>query len=135
MMATDPATRQLYPLSTSDAASIPLDVASPLGLLHFAAAANSATQIVIPEEYSLVMIHATIAVVLDFTDIETYPISGAKIFGSALYVPEDTIMTMWLPSTGLAKIIPVVADTAGSVFIQGIQKWAALGLKRQLGVR
>ncbi len=134
-MATDPAVRQLYPLSTADAESIPLDVAAPLSLYSRTIAAEVATQIDIPDDMSLVMIHATVAVVIDFNNAAAYPLAAEDTKLAALYVPADTIMTIWLPTTGPAKVVPVFPEFPGALFIQGIQKWAALGLKRQLGIR
>lgn len=134
-MATSPDVRQLYPLSTRDADSIPLDVASPLNLYKRAIAQNDATQIDIPVDMTLVMIHSTIAVVIDFLDAGDYPLPAEDLKANALYVPADTIMTIWLTETGPAKVIPVFGDQVGVLLIQGIQKWAALGLRQQVNVR
>ena len=134
-MATDPAVRQLYPLSTRDSVAIPLDAMSPLNLYKRTLVANDATQIDIPVDMSLVMIHSSIAVVIDFLDAGDYPLASEDLKANALYVPADTIMTIWLQETGPAKVIPVLPDTSGFLVIQGIQKWAALGLKQQANVR
>ena len=134
-MATSPAFKQLYPLSTRDGNAIPLDAASPLNLYKKTIAANIATQVNIPVDMKLVSIHATIAMVLDFLDTATYPLADEDLKAEALYLPADTILTIWLQAVGPVKAVPVNADEAGLLFIQGIQKWAAIGLEQNTVVR
>jgi len=131
-MATS-AELQLYPLSTEDAQSIPLDIVRPKGLLYIPVAHSSSVAIDIPDEYDLVSIFATTALIIDFASAITHPVAGGSI-ASGIIVPEGVILTMKLPAVGNARIVTLSAKS-GWCTIQNIQKWAGLGLRRQLGSR
>lgn len=128
-MATT-AGKQLYPLSSEDGKAIPLDIILPLGALLSVVGANDETLVVIPPEYQTVSIWCDIDILLDFTNTETYPILGAM--DNALFVHKDTVISALLPNAGNVRAIPLVADEAGTLRIQQVQKWAGLGLARQL---
>lgn len=133
-MATS-VSQELYPFSTSDSKAIPLDVILPKGCILKAIAANAAASLTIPTDYDLVFIYTSVAVLIDFENTASYPLADATEYASAIFLPEEGTMTLRLPSTGAVKIVPLLADEAGTVVIQNIQKWAALGLQRQLTTR
>lgn len=125
------AERELYPFSTSDAKSVPVDIIWPLKFIKKAFIADDETSMSIPADFDIVSIKATADVLIDFGNAATYPIAETA-YSSALFVPAETIMTVRLPSTGAVKLVPATAGQAGSLYIQSVQKWAALGLQRQL---
>lgn len=133
-MATSVA-QELYPFSTSDNKAIPLDVILPRECTIKAIAANTAASFTIPAGYDLVFIYTSVAVLIDFGNAASYPLADATEYASAIFLPAEGTMTVRLPSTGAVKIVPLIADEAGTVVIQNIQKWAALGLQRQLTTR
>ena len=128
-MATEAST-QLYPFSTEKGEAIPLDVVRPLGVLVAALTANTAATVNIPATFSVVSIRSTIDAMVDFDNAAGYPLTGP--YTSALILHKDVIQTIQLPDTGNVKIVPINAGEAGKVLINGIQKWAGIGLNRQL---
>lgn len=124
------ASNQLYPLSTEKGESIPLDIVRPLGAAVVPVVANAATTFSIPTDYAEVSISSTIDVLVDFENAAIYPAAGP--YDSALILRKDVIYTEQLPGTGPVKIIPINAGEAGKVLINAIQKWAGIGLNRQL---
>lgn len=125
------ASDQLYPLSDNAGKAIPLDIIRPLGAIKWALPFNAALPITIPADFALVSMFSDVDCVLDFTGDLVYPAADATAYESALIIPADTILTVALPSAGAAKLIPLSAD-AGTVVMNCIQKWAGLGLQRQL---
>jgi hypothetical protein len=128
-MATAAST-QLYPFSTEKGEAIPLDVVRPLGVVVASLSANAAATLNIPSSYAEVSIRSTIDAMVDFTGTATYPLVGP--YSSALLLHKDVVHTVQLPSTGNVRIVPVNAGEAGKVLINSIQKWAGIGLNRQL---
>lgn len=128
------ASQELYPLSTNDAKSIPLDIIRPKSLMHILVAEEAETAVVIPADFDTVVMYATVDMVLDFDDLATYPL-GSSTLASAVFLPAQTMMTVSCPSTGDARLIPVRAAESGFCIIQSVQKWAGLGLQRQLANR
>lgn len=128
------ASQSLYPSSTDDGKAIPLDVMSPRELLFVPLVANDESLVTIPANYNVVSIYSTIDAIIDFDNGLAYPPVAGEL-DNALFLPAGTIMTVQLPNQGAVRVVPVVADEVGYCTIQHIQKWAALGLQRQLGVR
>lgn len=124
------ASNQLYPFSNEKGEAIPLDIVRPLGAVVVSVAANAATSFSIPTNYTEVSISSTIDVLIDFDDTATYPAVGP--YNSALILRKDVIYTQQLPDVGAVKIIPINTAESGKVFINAIQKWAGIGLNRQL---
>lgn len=128
------ASQQLYPLSDESGKAIPLDIIRPLGSIKWALPFDAALPITIPAEFALVSMFSNVDCVLDFTGDLVYPAANATLYASALIIPADTILTVAIPSNGAARLIPLGAK-AGTVVMNCIQKWAGLGLQRQLGNR
>jgi len=125
--------KQLYPFSTEDAQAIPLDIILPKELLFIQLAAEAAASVTIPTGFNLVAVYSSVDVLLDFANAAAYPLA-AGTFSEGVFVPGSVMMTFMLPDVGAIKIVPV-ANRAGWCTIQNIQKWAGLGLRRQLGSR
>lgn len=126
------AERELYPLSTSDSKSIPLEAVWPLRAIQKSVAANAVSNLTLPADLQLVSIRSTVDCLIDFANAATFPAADATVYPNALYVAAETIYTIRLPNGGPVKIVPTAAGLSGTLYIQEIQKWAALGLKRQL---
>lgn len=130
-MATT-AERELYPLSTSDSKSIPLEAVWPLRAIRKAVAANVASSLTLPTDLQLVSIRSTVDCLIDFANAAAYPVVDATLYPNAMFLAAETIYTVRVPNGGPIKIVPTTAGLSGTLFVQEIQKWAALGLKRQL---
>jgi hypothetical protein len=131
-MATS-AINQLYPLSSEDGKAIPLDIVLPLGVVLKALPANVHTILAIPAAFATVSIFATVDCVIDFTGSLSFP--APELLTSALVVHRDTVISALLPNTGNVRVIPLAAAEFGVIRIQQVQKWAGIGLARQLGRR
>lgn len=134
-MATTTAERELYPLSTTDSKAIPFDVVYPLSCVKWEFAVDAATPIVIPASMDIVYVFSSADVLIDYGNTLTYPAANDTEFTQGFIIPSDTLMSIRLPDTGNARIIPLRPNQPGIVYMQAVQKWAALGLKRQLGTR
>lgn len=134
-MATTTAERELYPLSTTDNKPIPFDIMLPLGSITWDFAANARTLITIPGSFDLVYAFASSDVLISFASALDYPVAVNTEMPDAFILPGDSLITMRLPKSGAASIIPLRPAASGVVYMQNMQKWAALGLKRQLGTR
>ena len=124
------ANNQLYPFSDADGKAIPLDIVLPLGALLVPVAMDAMTLVTIPAGYVTVSIFCDIDILLDFTATKVYPVAGDVTSG--LIVHKDTVISALLPTTGVVRAVPLVAAQAGLLRIQQVQKWAGLGLARQL---
>lgn len=134
-MATTAAERELYPLSTTDSKAIPLDVIYPQSCAKWTYAADVATPIIIPATFDIVFALASTDVLIDLVAAKTYPVAEDAELTESFILPGDTMLTLRLPKSGAARIIPLQASQPGYLYMQAVQKWAALGLKRQLALR
>lgn len=123
------ASSQLYPFSTEDGKSIPLEVIRPLGVFVLPVTTGGHA-IALDSSFDLVSVLSTVPIIWTFNG-DT--IAENVIIPDALFVPADTIMTVDLPS-GAAHHVKSL-NGSGYVYIQGIQKWAGLGLNRQINRR
>lgn len=129
------ASNQLYPLSSESGQAIPLDIIRPLGSIKWVLPFADDLAITIPASFALVSLFSNVDCILDFTGLLTYPAANATEFDSAFIISKDTILTLALPSTGAAKLIALDTGVNGLICMNCIQKWAGLGLQRQLGTR
>lgn len=120
---------QLYPLSTEKGESIPLDIVAPLAGKVLTLPANSHTALTVPASCKYASISATIDCVIDFVGTATYPFTEST---SALIIHANGVHTAVLPTIAGLRVIPLIAGESGILKINGIQKWAGLGLNRQL---
>lgn len=126
---------ELYPSSTDDGKAIPLDVILPKELLFAAIPAAADIGIVIPSNFLLVSIMSSVDVMIDLSNEDAYPLAPG-VYPDGIFIAAGITYTMRLPSTGPAEVIPVATGSeAGWISIQNFQKWAGLGLRRQLNIR
>ena len=120
------AAAQLYPLSTEDGKSIPLEVIRPLGafVLSVADEATFTTG-----AYPVVSIRCTKDAVLVFDS--SVVISEGVDIADALILPAETIITAAIPVSTPSKI-KLMEEGPATLYVQYIQKWAGLGLTRQV---
>lgn len=124
---------QLYPMSTEDGEAIPLDIIRPLDVQAVAFAAEAHTAITFTAGQKYCSVCATVDCVVDLTDSQTYPFVSST---SGFVVSAGAVYTIQLPEApATARIIPLNAAEAGSFRVTGIQKWAGIGLARQLQQR
>lgn len=130
-MATADIRDQLYPFSTEDNKSIPLDIIRPLGLIRTALASAALSTIVIPSTWKLASFFCPAGCYIQFFD-ETLPSSliDGTDYADTLFVPPSCIVTSTVIA-GNAKILMLGAGTSYLV-AQNIQKWAGLSLNRKL---
>ena len=126
---------QLYPLSTDKGTTIPLDIIRPAGAIKWVVSPNTNVAITIPASYGLVSLMSTVDVVLDFSATLTYPILDGSNMPESIIILANMVMTLALPSTGPARLIPCNTAESGILYMNNFQKWAGVGLSRQLNTR
>lgn len=124
-MATT-ASDQLYPFSTEDGKSIPLEVIRPLGVFVLPVT-NSGHSLTLDSTFELISVYSTVQAIWTFSGST---IAEEAIIEDALFLPPHVMMTAILPKDATHFIKSL--DGNGHVYIQGIQKWAGLGLNRQI---
>jgi len=130
-MATADIRDQLYPFSTEDNKSIPLDIIRPLSLIQQALASAVLSTIVIPATWKLASFFCPVGCYIQFFD-ETLvtPIVDGTEYTDTLFVPPSCVVTSTVIA-GNAKILMLGTGTSYLV-VQNIQKWAGLSLNRKL---
>lgn len=124
---------QLYPMSTEDGKHIPLDIIRPLDIQVVAIAAEVHAAVVFTAGQKYCSITADVDCVVDLTNSQTYPFVSST---SGFVVCAGGIFTVQLPEAPVnARVIPLNAGESGQLRITGLQKWAGLGLARQLNQR
>lgn len=121
------AENQLYPFSTQDGQTIPLDVIRPLSLV-VAAVAAAGTVVAFPAAVSVCVIYGSVDMVLDLEAAASSPLGN---HASALFVPAGTLITAVLPDVTSIKAIPV-SPQDGFISVQSVQRWAGVGTQTQL---
>lgn len=137
-MATS-AERTVYPLSTRDADSIPLEVIDPNGLMYIQMLIGANSDIVIPDDYFIGFIWSELGCIIQQLGVPsgafdiTQPHTGITPSSKAntLFVPAQTILTIkWTP--GAARIVSLSTTEAQKVVIQNTVKWNTLALNQQI---
>lgn len=138
-MATTAAERTLYPLSTRDADSIPLDVIDANGLMLVQMISGAASDIIIPDTYLIGFIWSEIGCFIQQLAVPSGGVftvaNPATGFSSAskddtLFVPAQTLITVkWRP--GQARIVSLAVG-AQKVILQNTVKWNTLALSQQV---
>jgi hypothetical protein len=138
-MATTAAERSVYPLSTRDADSIPLEVIDPTGLMFIQLASGAHTDFVIPDSYTIGFIWAELGCFLQMLGVPSgafdidEPSSGitATSKDNTLFVPPQTLLTIkWSP--GAARLVSFQPAAAQRIIIQNTVKWNTLALAQQV---
>ena len=124
--------RQVYPLATEDKQAIPLEVIRPSGVMFVQVASSGVTDITIPAGWELAYIHSTASVYLEVgaVTLPAEPVSGT-VYANAVFIPGNALVSVALES-GVARFIPGDDGISAKVRISCIQKWANIGLRRQL---
>lgn len=124
--------KEIYPVSTEDGKSIPLDVVMPLSSVRATLAANVETTIVPTALYDIISIYSSIDVAVDFAGVLEYPMANNTLVDDTILIPANTLMTLRAPESVSWSIVPLKNDSAGFIYITALQKWAGLRLNRQL---
>ena len=119
-------TNELYPFSTQDGQPIPLEIINPLASVYFAHTTTAAS-LVLSAKFNLSAIFSTEHCIIDLSNTLSSWVSGTT-YNDTLFIPKETIVLAVLPT---ATIKVRSFDTSGNLFIQGVQKWAAMNLPRQ----
>jgi len=118
---------EIYPLSTQDGKSIPLDIISPEGMVYQALTTSWST-IALTSLYNTAVIFSTTAALLDITNTAAGTPASGSLNTGMLYIPAETVVTLILPTASIK--VRAVTGT-GDLYINGIRRWAALALPRQ----
>ena len=118
---------QLYPFSTQDGKTVPLDIIKPAGLLVQSTALEVASFLM--PSYSQVSVIFSSTACLLRSEVTIPEIVSGESYPDLLFIPADIAMTVALlpDTTYYVKAI----ETPGVLYIQGIERWAGLGLDRQ----
>lgn len=130
-MATADIRDQLYPFSTEDNKSIPLDIIRPLSLMKVSLASAVLASLTIPATWKLASFYCPAGCYIQFLN-ETLPtpLVDDTEYGDTLFVPPSCIVTSTVIA-GNAKILMLGTGTS-YLIAQNIQKWAGLSLSRKL---
>lgn len=121
---------EIYPYSTQNGIPIPLEIIKPLGVVT-GAFTSGFSALTLPASCALCSILASEDMIIDFTNSMTTVVAGT-FYTNVLYAPKGIIVIASIP-TGTVKIKGLTLG--GSFVIQALQKWSALSLPRQLGVK
>ena len=114
----------LYPLSTSRGDSIPLDVIKPVALTLLSFSTATSTSCTLPAGTEITALFATedciVRLSVDFPE----PFVNGTFYSDSLFIPAGTVVSCLL-SPGLLYVRGL--SSSGSIAIQTVQKWAAVG--------
>lgn len=117
---------ELYPLSTQDAQSIPLDIVRPLAMIYVALT-TTFTAHVLSSKFNLCAIYSSVEAYIDLTNTASgNPTSGTE-YNGWMYIPAETVVIAEMPTA----TVKIRGRVLGDMHITAIQRWAALGLPRQ----
>src|SRR4051812_4197416 len=120
MATSNPSADQLYPLSTRDGESIPLEVMGPQGLLVKSFTALGTTGLVIPTSFVIGSLYSSAGCILQMGAATIpNPLLDNTEYPNTVFVPPETLITVALIA-GAARVIPLV--NAGSLYIQNVRK-------------
>jgi len=131
-MATNPAVQELYPFSTSDGQSIPLDVISPIGLIKKNFTGVGVSTLVVADSFKIASFYSFEGCILQMagSSLANPPVDGSDNADTLLILPDTTVVSAIVAGTW--NIVPYVSGVAGVLWVQKIRKWAGLALERQL---
>ena len=125
-----PVIDEIYPLSTQNAGWIPLDVIKPLAITYLVFGTGF-SDLVLSANTNLAAIWASEHCLLDLSNTATTIVSGTT-YNNWLFIPKDSVVMVTLP-TATIKVRGLTAS--GRLVIQGIQRWSALALPRQINTK
>jgi hypothetical protein len=120
---------ELYPFSTQDGKSIPLDIIRPAGLIiqSFTASGNTFLESSTPLDVAVFM--ASKPCLVGFGEEVPNPAVNGEFYSNSLIIPAGVIITVKCPSS----IMYIRGtDEAGTLYVQAIHRWAGLSLPSQL---
>lgn len=131
-MATNPATKEVYPFSTRDGDPIPLDVIGAAGLIVKSVSGAGVTNFTIPDSFLIGSLYSPLGCILQFAQsIPNPPVDGQEYVETILVPPEHLIVVSLTP--GASRVIPIGGAT--TLYIQNIRKWAALAMSQQVRIK
>jgi hypothetical protein len=122
----------VYPFSTSDGKAVPVDIASPVGLVAWDFVLATPLAITIPAGYETAWAYATATCVLKLGvgALPTALVDGTN-YPASILIPAYTMITLLLVP-GSAAILGL--ESGGSLYINAIEQWAALAHQRQVSI-
>ena len=118
----------VYPFSTQDGKAIPLDILKPAWLFLHGFSPDASTSLTLSDANLIGVFISSESVIISFDAALDSPLVAGMSLPKALYVPKGVIVTSVIPSQQLhARAV----DTAGTLYIQLIEKWAGLALAKQ----
>lgn len=127
-MATK-ASDQLYPFSTQNGEFIPLEIIRPTGIISKSFTISGVSTIAFPATMQLAGFYSEEGCIIDFSNTLSAPLADGTLYSNALIVPPQMLVSSVILSP-TAKVIGL--KIPGVLLVQGIYKWAALALSRQL---
>lgn len=123
----------IYPFSTQDGKSIPLDIIKPTGIMvrSFPAAGGIVSHCTIPDGSVVGVLTSSVECIVRFGAVDIpATLVDDTLYTNAVFIPAGAIVAVVLP----AGILSVIGrGAAGTLFIQLIEQWAGLGLPNQYG--
>lgn len=128
-MATNPAVKELYPLSTLKGDSIPLEVAGAEFLIKKALTAGIPASITLPASCKICSFYAPNGCYIDFSNTISAPLVDGTLYNNLAFILPDSVVIL---ATDSVTAIKALSEANTTLIIQGIRKWAGIGLESQL---
>jgi hypothetical protein len=114
----------IYPLSTADGKEIPLEVATPLFMFRMEITATQHAAVDLPNLECILCVSSNVDCIVSFGVDAVLPADGV-IAQSLMYIPAGVIIT--LNPVDISMSVIGTSSNAGTLWVNGIQKWQALG--------
>lgn len=129
------ATEGLYPLSTQDGKAIPLDIVKPKGLAFFniPVTGSLAVDAIIPTGYKVCWLYATQDCIIKFSAVNLpVPLVEGTNYEDAVFIPAQTPIVIAV-TEGEASLVGL-GDSAGILYINHVEQWAAMLQRQQVSI-
>lgn len=119
------AVAELYPFSTARGDAVPLEIVRPLGLAMFTFDVNTVGSITIPAGFNTCWLYATEECVVNFSPASSLPgaLGEGTEYPSTIFIPKQTPICIQV-APGEGSLLGLA--TAGRLYVNNIQQWAAL---------
>lgn len=111
-----------YPLATQDGQAVPLEIVKAANFLFAVLVANVNKPVTIPAGLVTAYVLSTVNCVLKNASAAFTALAADTNYPDAMFIPSDHLTTLQL-TPGVINIWPLAS---GTIYITGIEQWAAL---------
>lgn len=131
-MATGSAGNEVYPFSTEDNKSIPLEVIRPISLIRQSVLSAGPSVLTIPVGWKVASFYCSVSCYIEFgaASMPNVLLNNTP-YANTLWIPSETIVVATVLE-GTARIVNAGTAGVGYLIAQQIQKWGGLAPRRQV---